>query len=151
MGRELICFELPEENSIYCTQWFMLTWHGAIQWEMSKKFFFKTLNCILQISLPLFLLMKYQTRTWCKVLQWMKMEQIGKHSCTNDCFSKGVRGTAHLCSPEVKVKSESAFLFCTSSWIFYILHHILFHLVMFSITWMEHCLLFYKFTQWQRE
>lgn len=118
MGRELICFELPEENSIYCTQWFMLTWHGAIQWEMSKKIK-ETLNFILQTSPLPFLLIKYQTRRWCQVLQWMKAEQIGKHSCISDCFSRYVRSTAYLCSLEIKIKCKSAFLFCTSSQIFY--------------------------------
>lgn len=37
MGKELICFELPEENSVYFAQWYMLTWDDSIQWEMSKK------------------------------------------------------------------------------------------------------------------
>lgn len=64
MGKELICFELPEENSVYFAQWYMPTWDDSIQWEMSKKMECKrTLNYILQTRLPLVLLIKCQTRT----------------------------------------------------------------------------------------
>lgn len=59
------------------------------------------------------------TWTWSKALLWMKVKQIGKHSCISDCFNRCLCNTAYLYSPIIKIKCKSTFLFCTSSQIFY--------------------------------